>query len=123
MVKCTICSAVEGKEKLLVSKLDSLIKHLGQRKCEKAKPRVKIVEYYLSPTNQHMKNEKLYACTSHDSIVTLRLQMETRQRSKKKISSLFSLWHLLAEGQPMKNFEALKPLFQFLKIPNCPRKH
>ncbi len=89
MVKCTICSAIEGTEMLLVSKLDSLIKHLGQRKCEKAKPRVKIREYYLSPTNQHVKNEKLYACTGHDSIVTLWLQMETRQRRRKSISSLF----------------------------------
>jgi hypothetical protein len=71
MVKCTICNAIEGKEKLLVSKLDSLIKHLGQRKCVKAKPRVKIGEYYLNPTNQYVKNENLYASPGHDSIVTL----------------------------------------------------
>jgi hypothetical protein len=78
MVKCTICSAIEGREILLVLKIDYLIKHLGQSKCEKVKPRVKVGEYYLSPTNQHVKNKKLYACRSHDFIVTLWLQMETR---------------------------------------------
>jgi len=33
-VKCRICNAIAGREKLLISKLDSLIKHLGQRKAQ-----------------------------------------------------------------------------------------
>ncbi len=46
-----------------------------------------------------------------------------KAKKKKKYLQFISLWHLLAKGRPMKNFEALKPFFQFLKIPNCPRKH
>jgi hypothetical protein len=31
--KCKICIDVEGKEKLLAPKLDSLLKHVGSWKC------------------------------------------------------------------------------------------
>jgi hypothetical protein len=36
MVKCNICSSIEGRNKL-VSKLNSLIKHSGLKKCMKIK--------------------------------------------------------------------------------------
>jgi hypothetical protein len=38
MVRCKICFNIEGREKLLVPKLDSLIKHFGLKKCSKARP-------------------------------------------------------------------------------------
>jgi len=42
MVRCKICTDIEGKEKFLVPKLNSLIKHFGMRKCIEARPRIVI---------------------------------------------------------------------------------
>ncbi len=38
MVRCKVCSIVEGREMLLVPKLDFLVKHFGLTKCTVAKP-------------------------------------------------------------------------------------
>jgi hypothetical protein len=59
MVKCQVCSKVEGRDKLLVPKLDSLIKHSRMQKCTIVKPRVTIGQYSICPSNSHVKNEKL----------------------------------------------------------------
>jgi hypothetical protein len=40
MVKCKVCFVVEGTNKLLVPKLDSLVKHFEAKKCIVAKPKV-----------------------------------------------------------------------------------
>jgi len=37
MVKCKIYFDSEGRENLIIPKLDSFIKHFGTRKCSKAK--------------------------------------------------------------------------------------
>jgi hypothetical protein len=34
MVKCKVCSIVEGKEKLLMFQLDFLVKHFEMHSCE-----------------------------------------------------------------------------------------
>jgi len=60
MVKCNICIDIEGKEKLLVPKLDS-IKHFGLRKCIKVWPIIVVGELYICPTNALVQNKKLYA--------------------------------------------------------------
>jgi len=45
-------------------------------------------------------------------------QMGTRP--KNKIVKFIVKWHLLIEGWRMMDFEILKYLFNFLKMPNCP---
>ncbi len=42
MVKCRVCSKVKGRDKLLVLKLDFLIKHSGMQKCTIARPIVAV---------------------------------------------------------------------------------
>jgi hypothetical protein len=64
-----ICSKIESK-KLLVPKLDSLIKLLKVKKCIVARPRVVVNACFSNPTNAHVKNEKLYASIGQDKIVT-----------------------------------------------------
>jgi hypothetical protein len=64
-----VCSKIESG-KLLVPKLDSLIKHLRVKKCIVARPRVIVSAYFSNPTNAHVKNEKLYASIRQDKIVT-----------------------------------------------------
>jgi hypothetical protein len=46
-VKCKMCIVIEGGKKLLVHKLDSLWKHVGQRKATIASTSVVIGEFYF----------------------------------------------------------------------------
>jgi len=69
MVRCKICPDIEGKEKLLVPKLDSLIKHSRVRKCNKARLGVILGQSFFCPSNVHVKNEKLHASRGRDTIV------------------------------------------------------
>jgi hypothetical protein len=47
MVQCKIYSQIEGREKMLVLKLDSLIKQSTFRKCLLARPRITVGEYFV----------------------------------------------------------------------------
>ncbi len=38
MVRCKMCSEIEGREKNLVPKFDSVQKHAGRQKCKVARP-------------------------------------------------------------------------------------
>lgn len=68
MVKCKICFDIEGREKLLVPKLNSLIKNSRVRKCSKARntPGVILRQSCFCPFNVHVKNEKLHASRGCD---------------------------------------------------------
>jgi hypothetical protein len=70
MVRCKIYSIIERRDKLLVPKLDYLMKHLGSKKCIMAKNGIVVGEYFTCPTIQRMKNEKLYGSISQNKIAT-----------------------------------------------------
>ncbi len=57
------------REKLLVPKLDSFIKHFRLKKCTNVRLGVILGQYFLCPSNAHMKNEKLQAFKGCDTIV------------------------------------------------------
>lgn len=59
-IRCKICSKVAGKEKLLISKLDYLLKYLGKRKIDFVMPKVKIGEFYENKTCAHAKDQVLF---------------------------------------------------------------
>jgi hypothetical protein len=59
-VRCKVCFLIDGKNKLLVTKLDSLWKHAGCCKTLVVMPRVKVGEHYFLKFNAHVANEKLY---------------------------------------------------------------
>jgi len=48
-VQCAICSKVEGKEKLLVLKLDSLLTHASRHKTKIPSHNVKVGSLYFYP--------------------------------------------------------------------------
>jgi hypothetical protein len=56
-VRCKICTNVEGREKLLVPKIDSLMKHAGRRRAAVDMEKMKHGECYYLGKNQHVKNE------------------------------------------------------------------
>jgi hypothetical protein len=63
MVKCKVCFVIEGREKLLVPKLDSLVKHFEVKRCTVVKPKVVIKQQYVCKTKAHVKNEHLFSST------------------------------------------------------------
>lgn len=122
MVKCRVCFKIEVKDKLLVLKLDSLIKHSRMQKCTIARPKVVVGKYSICPTNSHVKNEKLFATRGLDTI-DVQLENGGKVERKKKYIQFVAIWHFLKQGHPMIDFERLKALFKFLKVENCPCKH
>jgi hypothetical protein len=64
IVKCRVCTEVEGKNKILVVKWDSFCKHEG---CQKAMRNmgsdVKKRDWFYSKVCKHVKNQKTF--TSH----------------------------------------------------------
>jgi uncharacterized protein (DUF2164 family) len=55
-----ICSIVEGKDKFLSSKLDTLQKHVGWKKIFVDFIGIAIGGWYYNKESTHAKNEKLY---------------------------------------------------------------
>jgi len=60
IMMCKVCSKIEAKYKLLVSRLDFFIKHSSLRKCDIAKLGVVVGLYYVKPDYAHSKNEIVY---------------------------------------------------------------
>jgi hypothetical protein len=56
-----LCSKVEGREKLLISKHDYLLKYLRKKKITFAMPKVKIGDLYESKMCAHAKNQFVLA--------------------------------------------------------------
>jgi hypothetical protein len=65
MVICKIHFIVEGKEKLLVPKLDFLIKHSRMWKCLVIRPRVHVEKYIFCLTNAQVKSMHNYFVHNH----------------------------------------------------------
>jgi hypothetical protein len=58
-IQCAICSKVEGKPKLLVPKLDNLLKHVGRLKAKvcKSKSRSRVFVFSIMIINMHVMNK------------------------------------------------------------------
>jgi hypothetical protein len=67
-VRCTVCSKVEGCEKLLAPKIDSLWKHAGRRRALTSIGTVKQGDHHFLTTNQHVRNECIYFSRVGDTI-------------------------------------------------------
>jgi hypothetical protein len=70
----------------------------------------------------HSKNEKQYTISQKTSIFDL-LQCDIPSKHKRKYVQFAIIYHILACGHPMTNFESFKILFQMLKMKNVGRKH
>jgi hypothetical protein len=107
-----------GERKLLVPKLNSSMKHSNLRKCTKARHGVANGQYFCSPTNQHVKNEKLFTYIVCDTIV---VQMANQGKVEKKnmfnllqygiCCSMATLWQILKASRFYSNFWNLKNAF------------
>jgi len=69
MMRCTIHTNIEGRDKLLMPKLNS-IKHSRLKKCVITRLGV-VKKYYVSPINAHVENEKVYGSTKHECVAIM----------------------------------------------------
>ena len=84
-VMCKICTDVEGREKLLVPKLDSLYKHAGRRRALVDIGKVRRGEYYYLRTNKHVKNERVFFAKGGQTVITKVLAGITKERRRKLV--------------------------------------
>jgi len=82
-VHYNICSLVEGKDKLINSKLDGLQKHVGKKKALILCLGLLGNDYYINNDSQHQRNEKVHANRALDSIVELVVHGGKVQKRKK----------------------------------------
>ena len=121
-VRCRICIAVEGREKLLIPKIDSLWKHAGRRRALVNVGKVKKGNFYFLSTNVHVKNERIYFSRGGDTVLQQVAQGVVQERKRKEVQFRL-LFHVFSLGRPMTDFAASKVLFQQLNVPNFPLKH
>lgn len=121
-VKCLICSAIQRRIKLLLPKWDTLTKHAGRRRADRDIPGVaKSGEYYYSRNCAHAKNAILYASRGPQTVAEM-TRNDAGERSRKRVQ-FSTVFHILAEGRPMVEYESLNSLFSFLQVRHLPKKH
>ncbi len=75
-------------------------------------------EWYVNKKCNHAKNEIAYYKKSHLTIVE-QVQGGVKGEHGRKWQQFPIILHLLQQGWPMLEFEALKALFSFLDDPCC----
>jgi hypothetical protein len=114
---------MEGKDKILDVKWDSLCKHVSQRKTKNnIGTNVKRGDWYYSKYCKHAKNHKLLASHNHRNVATQPANGMVRENQKKVVQFAIVL-HLPRQGHPMQEYEVIKPLYEFLPMPTKNKKH
>jgi hypothetical protein len=119
-----LCSEFEAQDKILGPKFDTLKKHGGQRKAKKAIPLLKIKrgQWYIATNCRHLINERRHTTRQVQKPISLLLQEVKDERARKR-QQMAVIFHLLQQGQPMLEYEAIFPLLRFLQIPKLPLRH
>jgi hypothetical protein len=77
----------------------------------------------MSIESQHAKNEWLFCSRGKDIVVDMIVVGMWLGRKKKKFIQFVAIFWLLNQGCIMTDFEAMKLLFEFLKVMHIPKKH
>jgi hypothetical protein len=122
-VCCLVCTKIEGRDKLLTPKLDSLWKHGGCRRAHTDIPGVeKKGEYYIALDCRHVKNEVLFLAISRDTVAE-QIAAGATLEWKKKIVQFAAVFVLLRDGRPLADYSGMRDLLEYLHVPYFPRKH
>ena len=124
-VRCKICSEVEGREKLLVPKVNSIWKHCGRRKATNSFGKVKAGQHYFLSNNVHTRNEKTYFARLGNTADTILQQVAkgtVKGRKRKTVQFRAILW-LLMQGRPLTQYEAIRDFLELLHVPYFPTKY
>jgi hypothetical protein len=116
MVCCILCSHVDGRGRLMALKWNILCKHesLRQAKMDMPLKSLKKGDEYVVKNCRHGSYLVIYN-------TNLRKHVTILQRKKKV--QFTTLFHTLAIGRPMLQYESLEELFEFVKVPNFPKMH
>jgi hypothetical protein len=115
IMKFKVYTKIKRKYKILVPKWYSVEKHAGKRKNEE---RVKLVGVQCA----HAKNETKFVSMNRLSILE-QVQGGFEGENKRKVIKFASIFMFLAQGKPMADYKYLRPLYEFLKLKNTPKKH
>lgn len=102
-VKCKVCSKIEGREKLLAPKIDSLLRHVCKRKATKEGHGAPMGQFFQSNDCQHMKNKRLYTMTLIDKVLN-QVVASVMVESKKRKMQFDVFFHLLTMGKPITDY-------------------
>jgi hypothetical protein len=91
MVRCKVCSLIEGKEKILNLKLDGLPKHPKEKKTLIFYPIILASESYIS-NETNTKEMKGLMLVGVQTLLQSWWSMEGRQKKEKKLSNLWQFF-------------------------------
>jgi hypothetical protein len=86
------------------------------------RPHCIIGHSYMSIKSQHEKNECLFYNKGRYSLANMVIMSDVVGKSKRKILHFVAKFWLLKQCCPLIDFDAMKMLFQFLKVKNA-QKH
>jgi hypothetical protein len=69
---------------------------------------------YIAYNCKHLINERRYNARTMQKPVTILLQEVKGERTRKRLQ-MAVIYHTLDQGQPMLEYESMKPLLQFLE--------
>jgi hypothetical protein len=78
---------MEGKEKILVPKLDSLLKHVDYWECKVSILGVVVNSYFMNQNSAHSKNEQIYIVGDRSFVLDL-CNLMSPLTTKGSVSSL-----------------------------------
>lgn len=116
-VKCKVCSRIEGREKLLAPKINSLLKHVRRRKTTKEGDCLPMGQFFQNDDCQHMKNKRLHTMRHIDKVLNLVVASVVVESIKKKMQFAM-LFHLLTMGKPITGYGNMRILFKYMRIKN-----
>jgi hypothetical protein len=108
---------LKGESKLLVPKFGNLQKHVEKHKCKCVRPKYNLGQCYMSMKSLHTK--WFFYIKGRDVMANIMAIVEDRKMKFLQFVTIF----LTFEGWSLVNFEAMKLLFQFLKMKNTMCKH
>jgi hypothetical protein len=122
LVKCRICSEMEGHDKILAPKWDTLKKHDGNHKAEFFLPmlNVKKGQWYVAKNCRHLLNEQRYHGRKQQVPINQQVQQVRGERARKR-TQMATIFHLLQQGCPMLEYESICGLFEFLCASSLPK--
>jgi len=106
---------MERKEKLLVLKLHSLLKHVVYWKCKVSILGVVVISYFMNQNSTHSKNEQIYIIGDWSFVLDL-CNLMSPLTTKRKCVKFVTFYNIFAHCCPMINFEGFKALFQMQKL-------
>jgi hypothetical protein len=123
-VKCNACSAINGRSKLIVAKLDNLKKHEGKRVAvlDNVKSGLKKNNVYHDKECSYLRNVSLFAARRPESVLEL-VNGVVASKNRRKGVQYSTFFSVLQHGRPMCDYSSSRFFLEDLKVKHLPTKH